>query len=209
MSSYEGPIIAVLRVFDVVVGIAFERFLKDDRMIHAALRHFVKFRANKGVGPSMLAKKSIYEILYWASFLLLVTLALRFAIGSEVHLKHSYQDMQGSVGQFVKDLAFLVLFGVFLVRAALSAKLTDLLWWLTMFLGTGAIWSLVEILSRPTSWFGCWWLFVNLLQLALTLIVWWSLCRWPHHASFILVLLAVCFAVLFYVDVKQLIEMSG
>jgi len=208
MSSLEGPVTAVLRIFDVVVGVALERALKDDGMIRFALRQFryVRgYRFRRGTKPLHVA----YEVIYWSSFLVLVSLALRFAIGSEVQMKHVYGEatLESTLG-FMGDLLFLVLFGVVLVRAALSARLTDFLRWLIMFSLLGIIWSCIELARWPGSPYGCWWLGLNSLQLAFTLPCRWMIRRRPRDARYALMALAAVYMTLFAVDVWHLVEMS-
>jgi hypothetical protein len=208
MSSLEGPVTAVLRVFDVVVGVALERFLKDFRwVLLREVRIFVKARAKANPGAHRWSHP-IFEVLYWASLTLLVSLALRFAIGSEVHLKHTYLESPGPLSLFLKDLVFLVLFGVLLVRAALSKQLSEFMLWLTTFLVVGILWSWIEIATSAQSPFGCWWLLVNSVQLALT-VVGWLWVHWkPGHAPQMLAILAVCYVVIFCFDVKRMIQTS-
>jgi hypothetical protein len=208
-SPLEGPVTAVLRVFDVVVGVALERFLKDDRMVDFARDQFQTARVKRIGHNARRWDRLIWETLYWASLVVLVSLALRFAIGSEVHMKHTYVEAKGSVSLFLKDLGFLVLFGVLLVRAALSPKLADFMLWLTTFLVVGMVWSWVEIVTLARSPFGSWWLLINSLQLALTILGWWWVHRKPGHAPYMLAILAVCYAAIFCFDVEQLIETSG
>jgi hypothetical protein len=209
MSPLEGPITAVLRVFDVVIGVALERSLKDNRMVERALYLFEKTRPKKPGDNGHGRHIFIFELLYWASLAVLVSLALRFAIGSEVHLRHTYLETHGSLPAFLKDLVFLVFFGVLLVRAAFSARLAEFMLWLTAFLVLGIIWSLLDIAISSVAPFGCRWLLVNSFQLALTLLGWLWVHRKPGHAPYMLTILAVGYIAIFCFDVMQMIEASG
>jgi hypothetical protein len=206
MFPLEGPVTAVLRIFDVVVGVALERSLKDNQMVFLALRKFTKKMAT---GPSRRVHRFYFELLYWSSLVLLVSLALRSAIGSEVHLKHTYVEAHGPMSLFLKDLVFLVLFGVLLVRAALSESIARFMLWLTMFLVVGIVWSLIDIAFSGGSPFGCRWLGINAVQLVLTVSGWWWLRRKPGRAPHTLALLPLCYAAIFCFDVMQMVEASG
>src|SRR5438270_4212008 len=113
----EGAVEAVLLAFTVVVGVALERFLKDHAVViqekYQGWRH---------------------ELFYWSALTILITLAIRFLVGSYIHLHFTYAEVPTlkTVLRFLKDLFFLFVFGTFLVRAALALTSKSFIFWIMM-----------------------------------------------------------------------------
>ena len=189
----EGAVNAVLLAFSVVVGAALETFLKH----HPTVRE-QRFQGWR------------HELFYWSALTFLITLAIRFLVGSAVHLHFTYVDTSGPFRWFLKDLFFLFVFGAFLVRAALAVPFRSFVFWLMMFSGTSFVWSGIELLTRPgplaRSW--CW---IDGFQLIVTLACWWFVPQEPgaRRNIPILSILVVVFAVLFCVDLWHILVGSG
>jgi len=200
VKKFKVPVDQVLFVFGAVVAVALERFLTESPMVAA-------FRSNPGNGPWR------RELFYWSSLTVLVSLSLRFLIGSAVQLDGTYvkQNLTSSPYlRFFKDLAFLVTFGVFLVRASMSSDVSEFARWLTWFFVVAIIWCLVY-------WIECRcigaaaelrrWLPINTLQLAMTLLFWWLVkVNQNQPEPCLLAGLAVSYAIIFGFDVRNVIE---
>lgn len=104
---------------------------------------------------------------HWGALIALIALLLRFIIGSTVHLNRTYvlppataplpagpppQGVSQSVPMLLKDLAFLVLFGIaaLLMTGGINRSdgLKELLIGGSVYLGFAILWSLVDTLVR-------------------------------------------------------------
>jgi len=204
LSIFDVPIIAVLQAFSVVVGAALTRFFVEPRVVDAQ-----NFRAWKRCN-------FVRELFYWSVLTVLITLAIRFLVGSGVHLRMTYKDIQeflpANMRRFLKDLFFLFAFGAFLVRAALSKEVRSFARWLMLFSTTGCIWSSVEYLfysQHPDPLAGGWF-FINTFQLVTTAICWQLAPKEQENKSglAIVVSLMVIFSVIFCIDLAHILNSS-
>ncbi len=158
MKNAKGTVDVVIVTFSVVVGVALERFLTDQKVFS---EDFVM--------------KPEYWCFYGFSFTALICLALRFLVGSDFHLKDSYvKPNQDKLIFFFKDLIFLVVFGVLLVQAALSKNPRDFMSRLAWFLGLSVIWDLIEWRTRRRNLpLTKRWLKIDFFQLAGTCLIWY------------------------------------
>lgn len=202
---FEGPVTIVLNVFAVVVGVALERFLTKSPMT--------------GEDPAQYWSDRLFfrVLFYWASLTILCSLSIRFLAGSHYHLQHVYVASQippnlqmATIRWFLKDLAFLLAFGVFLVRAALSTTPESFLMWLIRFLVAAVLWCLLEsalLHFWPIhSYVGKLWLPINLTQLLLTLVGWVMVKSRKNWCPSIFTALAVCYVIAFCLDMRFIIE---
>jgi len=192
----EGAVEAVLLAFTVVVGVALERFLKDHSVV--AEQKYQGWR---------------HELCYWSALTILITLAIRFLVGSYIHLHVTYVDTPTIkiLLRFLKDLFFLFAFGTFLVRAALAERFRSFMYWIMMFSGAGVAWSIIEVITRPNhlAWA---WLLINLFQFVVTFACWKYVDSRPdilRGMPAIFAVLVIMFAGLFCVDLWQIIIGSG
>lgn len=164
--------------------------------------------------PNQPERRSFWYILcYMLALIVLVTLVLRFIIGSHVHLMRQYPrevDLP-SFRRFVTDVCFLMFFGAFLVGAAQSKSVRAFFGWLALTSGAGVLWSLIA-LWRGDPDLPYWWLWLNSFQLALTtaLSVW---CQ-PYNAKpgvgrtsarWGLVLAGAWFMIIFALDLQKIV----
>jgi hypothetical protein len=196
MLNFADPVRAVLAIFGVVVGVALEFFIR---------------KPLEGEEKN-LPKGLVRDVVYFSAFTALVSLALRFVIGSEIHLNHTYvaHGTPEDYLKFLRDICFLVLFGALLVKVALSKDLREFTSWLIKFFLACIAWSLIEC---PKTEFGRWWLGLNLLQLVITL-AFGGLMKWfvdkktnpgPYKAILAALLAAFYFAI-FSFDLRKLME---
>lgn len=108
-----GAVTAILLAFSVVAGAALERLFNDQPLV----------------------KKENYqhprdEVFYWLVLTIVITVAIRFLVGSYVHLHFTYTtsaslrppgplyDRLWSFSLFLRDLFFLFAFGAFLANSS-------------------------------------------------------------------------------------------
>jgi hypothetical protein len=199
MLDLTSPVKIILDLFAVVVGVAIERFLTESSL-------FTEPYCTK---PWLNGQKRWLRVLFcWACLTILTSLALRFLVGSEHEMHAAYKSVQGVVPiyWFFEDLAFLLVFGVFLVKTALSTKPEDFVLWLIRFFVAAIIWSLIDFvhlrMHDPT---GIWWFGVNLIQLLLAVAVFFHSRSEPKKVPIFFAFLAVCYATLFGADVLILV----
>ena len=205
LSIYDIPIVAVLQAFSVVVGAALTRFFADPRVVDA--QKFNDWEKHRDF---------IRELFYWSVLTILITLAIRFLVGSGVHLRMIYKDIQEfslhTVLRFLKDLFFLFVFGAFLVRAVLSNEVRSFARWLALFSGTGCFWSGFEYLyysAHPDPLAGIWFL-INLFQFAITITCWQLAPKGEEtkRCLGIVVSIMVIFVVIFCLDLAHILKSS-
>lgn len=191
---FAGPIFAVLMAFSVVVGVALERFLKDHLVV--SQQKFEGWR---------------HELCYWSALAVLISVSIRFLVGSEVHLHMVYTAAPTAeiLRRFLKDLFFLFVFGSFLVRVALAVSLRQFVFWLMLFSGASFIWSLIEVMysPEPLAWP---WFFMDGSQLVATFVCW---CLAPPkegtgRSLVTMVILVIVFGVLFWIDLWHILDSS-
>jgi hypothetical protein len=190
-----GAVIAVLQAFNVIVGVALARFLRDQPLVVES-----EYEGERR------------ELLYWSTLIIMVTLAIRFLVGSYVHLHMSYAKppTPHDFHLFLKDLFFLFAFGAFLVRTSFSTTCRDFLRWIMIFSITDVVWCWIEIKYRPEplAWN---WMWIGLVQLAITSICWMFLLRVKQSSRNlgIFAFLVIVFVALFWIDLKQILFASG
>src|SRR5689334_18009929 len=93
--------------FVVIIGVAVERFLTEFPLKHdPALRH-PDPRAPRGAHA---VPSRLYHICYVLSLIAIVTLVLRFLIGSDSHLRQAYASATAKqeIDSFIVDICFLM-----------------------------------------------------------------------------------------------------
>lgn len=157
---------------------------------------------------------------YWLCHLLclivLVSLTLRFLVGSRAHSISSFIGLDRvtvDVWRFVRNFVFLIAFGVILVRAALSQSHRSFMKWLAWFSAVALAWCWCD----GTPW-GQWWWKPNLLQGLVTLTAWWVLGERPaapgeeaYGKRLVIVLsgLGLCYFVIFPWDLWHIVALSS
>jgi hypothetical protein len=205
-SPFEGPVRAVLAVFGVVVGLALTRFLTSSQMIKGHI-HVLKNSIN--------ARKFIRiraSLFYWSSLMILSSIILRFYIGSTAHLHDTYQVNAAltlkDMVLFLKDLFALIVFGILLVKMALSLNPREFLHWLIWFFRLCILWCLAEIFTRG-GFLAKWWLLLNLFQLLFAYAGWILLrrrTRQPRWVLGVLGTLAVLYTLSFIADMRTIVK---
>jgi hypothetical protein len=158
----DGAIAAVLLAFSVVVGVALERLLTTEAWDIAS--------GYKG--------KQL-EVFYWLVLTIGVPLAIRFLIGSYVHLHMTYAEFSREWTTFfclLKDLIFLFVFGAFLVRMSFSKTKEEFLTWILIFSCADVLWCAIEVIIRygnpryghPGERIAWSWLVIGLILFAVT-----------------------------------------
>ena len=176
-SSFHYAIDAVAVAFVAVVAVALERFYKDRTLVEA--QEF-------GDRRCFLFGWRCYEVFYWSVLTVLVSLGLRFLIGSAVHLHGTLEESRGPVRDLLWDILWLFIFGSFIVRAALAKNVHEFAKWLMSFSVAGVLWSVIGILVSShalTSSLAFGWLFINGAQFVATLILWVVSRRQPQPAG--------------------------
>jgi hypothetical protein len=80
---------------------------------------------------------------YWMTFIVLISLSMRFVVGSAAH-SSGFHDKPVEICGFVRDLVFLVVFGILLVEAALARRHWYFISWLMGFSAAGFLVGLCE-----------------------------------------------------------------
>src|SRR2546421_131710 len=108
MLNFKDPVTVVIGIFAVVVGAALERFLTARPM---------------DLGQNV-TKRSHRELFYWSALIVLLSLIIRFFVGAAAHLAGMYLKPDAlkpwDMYLLFKDMVFLIVFGVFLVKVAIS-----------------------------------------------------------------------------------------
>lgn len=163
--------------------------------------------------PDKPERNTRYVVSYVLALIIVVTLSLRFLIGSRVHMMQEYGEQipVKSFSQFVTDVSFLMFFGAFLVGVAQAKSVRAFMGWLAILSAAGVVWSFIAL---PRSHFELaqWWLLVNAGQLVLAagLSLW---CRpisvapgtGRKPASWALAIAGICFMVIFALDLRKMI----
>lgn len=150
---------AVTITFGAVVAVALERFYKDQRIVKA----------------QRFSTSAWHEAFYWSVLTVLVSLGLRFIVGSAVHLKGSIGQHHGPVNEFLWDILWLFIFGTFIVRAAQAKNDRNFAYRLRWFSGAAVLWGVVAILGYPhddtSRHLAPTWLVINLVQFAASFLI--------------------------------------
>jgi hypothetical protein len=203
----ESIITVVGDTFIVICGVAVTQFFIGGTVVDAD----PAFRTEKDKAPDRYTPW--YVICYMLALIVVVTLVLRFLIGSHSQLVQEYSKPADipSFHRFVTDISFLMFFGAFLVGAAQSKSVRAFMGWLALTSAAGAGWSFIA-LWRGYSDLPYWWLRVNLAQFVLTCVL--SLWCRPVDAlpgegkiaaRSALVLAGVWFMIAFVFDLEKII----
>src|SRR5215469_7385000 len=101
ITTFENAILAAVVAFSVVVGVAVTRFFQEPRLVDAQSFDDLKY-------PDFYR-----ELFYWSVLTVLITMAIRFLVGSRVHLYMAYvppsntDSLTRTLWRFLKDLLFL------------------------------------------------------------------------------------------------------
>jgi hypothetical protein len=158
-------------------------------------------------------RKIRYVASYILALIILVTLSLRFLIGSRVQMTKEYGELMpaSSFSRFVTDVCFLMFFGAFLVGVAQAKSVRAFMGWLATLSAAGVLWSFIALLRGHLE-LAQWWLWVNAGQLVLAAV----LSRWclpvnsapgagRKQASWALVIAGIWFMVIFVFDLRKMI----
>lgn len=155
---------AVGEAFIVICGVAVTQFFADGG---AVVDTDPAFRT-KASSKEPDRRTASYVICYMLALIVLVTLVLRFLIGSHVQLLQEYAKVdEHSFNRFVTDACFLMFFGAFLVAVAQSKSVAAFMGWLAVLSVAGVLWSLIARWRGDTG-LPDWWLKVNLVQFGLS-----------------------------------------
>jgi hypothetical protein len=191
-SSFHYAVEAVFLAFVAVVAVALEEFYRDPRL----------------VDEQKLDDSRWYrEVFYWSVLTVLVSLGIRFLIGSSVHLHGTIEVNRGPVRDLLWDILWLFLFGSFIARAAGAKTVPEFAKWLIWFSGAGVVWSLIAISMNPrgtlTYSLALGWLVINGIQFVVT----FFLLKVPRNVQpggndlvLRMLALAIVFAVFFIVN---------
>lgn len=204
----ERTIEVIIDAFIVVIGVAIERFLtkfplgSDEVFYPPPIQPYpdeIKPKHNK-----------FYWWCYVPALMVVVSLVIRFLIGSDYHLRHRYMGSMGKSG-FIFDICVLMVFGAFIVKAALSERVDEFAFWLACCSGLGVGWSLWALCRRDNHGPVLGWFKINFCLLLVTLLV-MGWCRHfrkrssPKLVIAGLMVLCLFYCVGFYCDVKGTIK---
>jgi hypothetical protein len=201
-------ITVVGEAFIVICGVAVGHFFTGGTVVD----HDPAFRT-KASPDQPDRRKTWYVVCYMLALIVLVTLVLRFLIGSRVQLMQEYGEQvdQRHFFKFVTDFCFLMFYGAFLVAVAQSKSVRAFMGWLAVISGAGVLWSLIA-LARGDRDLPYWWLAVNSIQFTLTggLSLWClPLSASPEvgrkRAIWGLVMAGVWFMIIFAFDLEKII----
>jgi len=197
--------------FVVIIGVAVERFLTEFPLKHdPALRH-PDPRAPRGAHA---IPSKLYHICYVLSLTAIVTLVLRFLIGSDSHLRRAYTacNTKPAIDNFIVDICFLMLFGAFIVGAALARRVHWFALWLALFSGVAVLWSSIATTRGAQAPLIRWWLTINAIQFGISLaaMVWSLACRNRHNLVIAaLLIVALWYVVIFPFDLEHILLGPG
>ncbi|HEY6350092.1 MAG TPA: hypothetical protein VI636_11855 [Candidatus Angelobacter sp.] len=200
--KFKETVDVVATTFSVVVGFALTCFLEKSPMV----QRYNQEHPDK-------SDKVVRGIFLFSSAMILISLALRFLIGSKIHLLLTYGSGHGNVFPFLKDLAFLIFFGVFLVKISWAKDSFQFMRGLTGFLVLVLLWGLITLIFWGDRHFALPWVIMDSIQLAITCgglvlltLVRRVLVRHPSILPYTMLLLATLYAVIFGWDLKWIIE---
>lgn len=190
-NSHSG-VHVMLEVFVVVIAIGLHKFLSDPNLVEAKVDH-----------PH-------HKLFFWAGAFILVSLGVRYFLGSHVHAHKTYtKPLEGAYRcSFIKDLILRTSLAVWLVRVAVSCDFAEFVWGVMIFSGLGLIWSLtVPLFIRVChiegeSGWGTW-VVVDCLEVG---VAWISLCVLKQNDAVpaVALTLAAVYATTFLVDVFRM-----
>jgi hypothetical protein len=131
-SPYSGFIPIILEVFAVLIAVGLHEFLTHSKMDEAS----------EGAAHQ--------QLFFWTTFIVLLSLVIRYFFGTHIHLHGSYSAQQGMKSQllFLKDLLFTIFLAVLLVQIAESPSFVYFLRRTLLFVSVGALWCFTEVLYR-------------------------------------------------------------
>jgi hypothetical protein len=196
ISPFKYAVEAVSVVFVAVVAVALERFYRDPKIVNA----------------QRFERSYCRETFYWSVLTVLVSLGLRFLIGSAVHLHGTIEQNRGPLRDLLWDVLWLFVFGSFIVRAALAEDDSEFARWLRWFSGAAVLWSLIAVFPHPHDTLTCrlaiGWLIINGAQFAATFIISGHVRPGSNEQVVRMLVLAFVFGVLFMVDLAQILNDS-
>jgi nucleoside 2-deoxyribosyltransferase len=155
----------------------------------------------------------------WA-FFVVVALLLRYIIGSVIHLKHAYRgapDFQhsASIRLFLKDIGFLVAFGLVAVKITHSVKLFHFWQQSWVFISISLVWSITDPIFRKIWEPGAlqqeplWrvWTVIDAAQLSATLLIYFLIYSYNQYLATIV--LAVIYGIFFFLDLAALLRIMA
>jgi hypothetical protein len=167
----ERTITVIGEVFIVICGVAISQFFTGGTVVDSD----PAFRTQTGEPPDRY--KPWHIVSYMMALIVLVTLLLRFLVGSSTELVQEYIKqpcVQTGIHlfrhlfrRFVTDVSFLMFFGAFLVGVAQAKSVRAFMGWLALTSAAGVAWSLVA-LWRDNLGLPYWWLGVNFVQFVIT-----------------------------------------
>jgi nucleoside 2-deoxyribosyltransferase len=192
--DFSQSVDVILVTFSVLVGVSLADFFDD-------------------------TKDKLPEHVHDWAFLMLVALLLRYLVGSAIHLKHAYRTApnfkhSASAFLFLKDIVFLIAFGLIAIKITHSVKLFHFWQQITIFIGISLLWSVTDPIFRkiwePSALQGrpLWeiWTTIDTAQFAVTLIVY--ICS-KHDLYRVVVILTFVYAVFFFLDLAALLRIMA
>lgn len=209
----ERSIEVVIDIFIVIIGIAVERLItkfplgEDLAFEPADAQPLAEGRSR----DHLKYHNGWYSFCYPLSLAIIITLALRFLVGSDFHLRHSYVIKPGDVHQFFWDVCFLLLFGGFIVKAALAKEILWFAGWLTWCSGVTVCWGLYAWPRAEQHLLISWWLKYDSIQFLITLAVtlgcWYCARRkWHKFCNVGLIALSAWYLVFSYFDLIKILS---
>jgi len=196
-----GIIKAVGEAFIVICAVAVGLFFTDGTVVDTDPAFGAKVCQNDG------ERKLWYGVGYVLALIIIVTLVLRFVIGSSIQLTQEYGKSVSltSFPRFVTDVCFLMFFGAFLVAVAQAKTVHAFMRWLAIISACGVVWSLVA-LWRSNPDLAKWWLVGNSLQLVLTgILAWWCNESGSKRPIGGLIIAGVGFMIMFVFDLQKML----
>lgn len=204
--DFVSAIEAVLLAFGAVIAVALERFYSEpvlvDNQRFNSRQKLLRFLPARGV-------------FYWSALTVLVSLSVRFLIGSSVHMHHNDSTVPESLRDSLWYTLWLFIFGSIIVRASSEETVRGFAKWLMYFSIGGVVWSLIAIFSPAdnsnilTVRLAEGWFWINLVQLICTAVLWWvsdGTKRGRNSQVWWLLGIAIVFGMLFIVDVCNILR---
>jgi hypothetical protein len=152
----------------------------------------------------------------WA-LLILLALLLRYIIGSAIHLNRTYNppaadyDHSPSTWMFLKDIGFLIAFGVVAIRITRAPTFFHFFQQSALFVGISLLWSITDAVIHGLGWashekpFYLIWMPIDAAQLLLTLLIYACLNE-PHLVAKVL---TVVYMLFFFGDLVLMIRVNA
>jgi len=197
------------------------RNLQSPRFEEGVKAVIATFAVFTGIALKDYVTSTIFGDLHWYAVIILGTLLLRYIIGSATHLTYTYAQKDAPADEpnsaavilLIKDLGFLVVFGVIAVRMSKASDFPAFLEFARWFLAWGLIWSVTDALVRfvwckvtrddyewPKRQFWLIWAVLDAAQLAVT----WLVPNMFASVSEQATVLAVFYVLFLYLDLKAM-----